>query len=93
MLMYEEIHSACFTAHLPTHTLKPIGYMFYRSRFFGSFVLKRLTYKIVKGYLYKKKVVFIAHLVDANKQDAFASFRAKNETLTKLFNLTNAMEK
>lgn len=39
-----------------------------------------------------RKIVFATHITDSEKKDVAASFRARNETLNKLFYLTNALE-
>lgn len=45
---------------------------------------------IVKG---ERKVVFANHIADTKKQSTFASHRARNEALIKLWNLINDLEK
>jgi beta-lactamase class D OXA-29 len=47
------------------------------------------------GYIEKgtRRVVFASHITDDKKQDVFASFRARNEALTKLWYLINELEK
>lgn len=47
------------------------------------------------GYIEKgkRKIVFASHIVDNEKQNVFASLRAKNEALNKLWYLINEFEK
>jgi beta-lactamase class D len=47
------------------------------------------------GYIKKgsRRVVFASHMVDKQKQDTFASFRARNEALIKLWYLIEELEK
>ncbi len=47
------------------------------------------------GYIEKgtRKIVFASHLVDNEKQPTFASFRARNEALNKLWYIINDLEK
>jgi beta-lactamase class D len=47
------------------------------------------------GYIEKgeKKVVFVSHIVDEEKQSTFASMRARNEALLKLWPIIEALEK
>ena len=46
--------------------------------------------------LYRKNgctIEFASHIVDTEKQDSFASFRARNEALNKLWYLIDKLEK
>ena len=46
--------------------------------------------------LYRKNgrtIEFTSHIVDTKKKDAFASFRARNEALNKLWYLIDKLEK
>jgi len=47
------------------------------------------------GYIEKdsRKIVFASHVVDNEKQNTFASLRARNEALIKLFYIINDLEK
>ncbi|PPE03081.1 class D beta-lactamase [Holospora curviuscula] len=47
------------------------------------------------GYIEKgnRKIVFASHITDDEKQNIFASFRARNEALNKLWYLINELEK
>lgn len=47
------------------------------------------------GYIEKngQSIQFASHIVDSEKQDAFASFRARNEALNKLWYIINDLEK
>ncbi len=47
------------------------------------------------GYIEKenRRIVFATHIVDTEKQNTYASFRARNEALIKLWYLINDMEK
>lgn len=47
------------------------------------------------GYIEKgqRKIVFASHIVDSEKQSTFASFRARNEALIKLWYLIDELEK
>lgn len=47
------------------------------------------------GYIEKnqRKIVFATHIVDSEKQNTFASFRARNEALIKLWYLIEELEK
>ena len=47
------------------------------------------------GYIEKgsRKIVFASHIVDSEKQNVFASFRARNEALNKLWYLIDELEK
>ncbi len=40
-----------------------------------------------------RKLVFVNHIVDESKQSTYASFRSKNDALTKLWYLINELEK
>jgi beta-lactamase class D len=40
-----------------------------------------------------RKIVFVQHLVDESKQSTYASFRAKNEAMTKLWYIIDKLEK
>lgn len=47
------------------------------------------------GYIEKnsRRIVFASHIVDSDKQNTFASFRARNEALIKLWYLIDGLEK
>lgn len=47
------------------------------------------------GYIEKgnRRIVFASHMLDKEKQNVFASFRARNEALNKLWYLINELEK
>ena len=47
------------------------------------------------GYIEKghQKIVFASHIVDDEEQNTFASMRARNEALLKLWNVINELEK
>lgn len=47
------------------------------------------------GYIEKenRRIVFASHIVDNEKQNTFASFRARNEALNKLWYIINDLEK
>jgi beta-lactamase class D len=47
------------------------------------------------GYIEKgsRRIVFASHMVDKEKQSTFASFRARNEALIKLWYLIDELEK
>ena len=47
------------------------------------------------GYIEKgdKKVIFVSHIVDEKKQSTFASMRARNEALLKLWSIIDELEK
>jgi beta-lactamase class D len=47
------------------------------------------------GYIEKgnRRIVFASHVADTEKQEVFASFRARNEALIKLWDLIDALEK
>lgn len=47
------------------------------------------------GYIEKdnRQIVFASHLLDNTKNPVFASFRAKNEAINKLWYLINELEK
>jgi beta-lactamase class D len=47
------------------------------------------------GYMEKgnRRIVFATHVLDSQKQEVFASFRAINETLNKLRSIINDLEK
>ena len=40
-----------------------------------------------------RTITFASHIIDDTKQDTFASFRAKNSTITKLWYLIDELEK
>lgn len=47
------------------------------------------------GYLEKggRKIIFASHIQDDGKENTFASFRARNEVLVKLWYLIDELEK
>jgi beta-lactamase class D len=47
------------------------------------------------GYIEKnnRRIIFASHIKDEEKQNVFASFRARNEALNKLWYLINELEK